>query len=645
MIDLILGTAGHIDHGKTALVHALTGVDTDRLPEEKRRGITIDLGFAELLLGDFRLGIVDVPGHERFVRNMLAGASGIDVALLVIAADDSIKPQTREHLEILRLLDLEQGVIALTKCDLVEDEWLQLVESEVRDFVAGTFLAQAPLVRVSAHTGQGLDELRAAVLSAARQAAQMPRMGRIAGPFRMAIDRCFTMAGHGAVVTGSISSGRVQVGDTLTIEPGGLAVRVRGIQNHERSVEQAHRGQRTALNLAGVHHDQIHRGQEVATPGHLAPSRRLTVHLGLLESVPRPLKNRDRVRAHLGAAELMASVVLLDRDRLEPGNTGLAQLVVSEPVVAVWGQPFVVRSESPVATLGGGHVLYPDAVRVRRSDQESVERLSDLRSTDETRRASAALFLNGLQTWRSEELPRTAGVRDVASVTARLKEAGDLFELRLSPTRTLGVHRRVFALLGERLLAALEAIHDHEPLKTMFDRTRLASRFAYLDTPGLFDAALSALERTGQVRVSGERVGLSGRGPKLSKNEQKLLEQLVDSLRRAGFPPPSVQELQAAAVKNRDAVPQLLALAATDGVLVEVAAGYYLHESTDQALKEKLAQPLSEPDGLTAAGIRDILGGTRKHIIPYCEYLDRTGFTRRAGDHRFLAQARTAAAP
>jgi selenocysteine-specific elongation factor len=324
--DLILGTAGHIDHGKTTLIKALTGTDTDRLPEEKKRGITIELGFTELDLGTFRLGIVDVPGHERFVRNMLAGATGIDLALLVVAADESVKQQTREHFEILKLLDVPTGVIALTKSDLPDADWLELVEDDVQQLVAESFLADAPIVRVSALTGQGMPELHQALTTAAEQAAAERATRPTGGPFRMAIDRVFSIAGHGTVVTGSVSSGTASVGDELIVEPGAVAVRVRGLQNHDRPVEQVHVGQRAALNLGGIHHDEVQRGQEVATPGHLIPAKLLSVRLQLLPSSPRPLKNRARVRLHLGTAELMASVVLSSSSatrRWRPGGSRL----------------------------------------------------------------------------------------------------------------------------------------------------------------------------------------------------------------------------------------------------------------------------------------------------------------------------------
>jgi selenocysteine-specific elongation factor len=388
--DLILGTAGHIDHGKTALIRALTGDDLDRLPEEKQRGITIELGFTHLDLGEYRLGIVDVPGHERFVRNMLAGATGMDLALLVVAADDSIKPQTREHLEILKLLRLEAGAIAVTKCDLVESDWIDLVEEEIRELVEGTFLEDAPLVRVSSVTGQGVDALRDALLNAADRAAQSRIRGLIEAPFRMAIDRCFTISGYGTVVTGSASSGRAAVGQELVIEPGNLTVRVRGLQNHERAVDEIHRGQRAAINLAGIHHADIRRGHELASPGHLVPSRLITASLSLLDSSPRPLKNRSRVRVHVGTAELLARVSLLDRDQLKPGETAPAQLFLNDLAVTTWSQPLVVRSESPVITIGGGRVLDPNAERLRKPDDVVIRLVEDLSSPDPIRPTRSA---------------------------------------------------------------------------------------------------------------------------------------------------------------------------------------------------------------------------------------------------------------
>jgi len=646
-IDLILGTAGHIDHGKTALVKALTGTDTDRLPEEKQRGITIELGFAELLLGEFRLGIVDVPGHERFVRNMLAGATGTDLALLVVAADDSVKPQTREHLEILRLLKLDNGVIALTKCDLptsqeLGPEWIELVEEEVRDLVAGTFLADAPLIRTSTVTGQGIDELRIALTEAAKKAAASNRR-RTAGPFRMAIDRVFTVAGHGTVVTGSVLSGQARLGNELVIEPGEFKVRIRGLENHGRTVEEIKRGQRAAVNLAGVHHEELGRGHELASPGHLVPSRRLSVRMNLLPSAPRPLKNRARVRIHVGTAELMARVVLLDRDQLDPGDWSPVQVFLNRPAVTTWSQPLVVRSESPVATIGGGQVLDPHAPKLRRRQQPILQRLADLWTDDDAVRASAALFFAGWRPWQPEDLSRTAGADDVEGVCRTLADRGDLVEIVVSPTRTIRIHRAVLEELSQRVQAVLKKLHQEYPLQPLLDRSRLAGRFAYLGNGALLAALLQRMAAENLITLSDRGVALAGHGPKLSPKERELIGQIVEIYRQSGYQPPSAAQIKEQvsgnqAPGNQARVAELIKLAVSESRLVQISPEYHLHAELEQKLRATLAERLSGGQGLTVSQIREMLETTRKYAVPLCEYLDRIGFTKRQGDLRVLRE-------
>jgi selenocysteine-specific elongation factor len=634
--DLILGTAGHIDHGKTALVRALTGVNTDRLPEEQKRGITIELGFAQLELGEYRLGIVDVPGHERFVRNMLAGATGMDLALLVVAADDSVKPQTREHLEILRLLNLETGVIAITKADLADPDWIELVEDEVRTLTAGTFLADAPLVRTSALSGLGLDALRTALAVAAQRAARSQRMAMIRAPLRMAIDRSFTIAGHGTVVTGSISSGRVRLGDELVIEPGAVPVRVRGLQNHDRTVDEVHRGQRAAINLAGIRHEAIGRGQELATPGHLVPSRLLTATLSLLASAARPLKHRSRVRVHVGTAELLATVALLDRPSLGPGDSAPAQLFLNGEAVTTWSQPLVIRSESPLETIGGGRVLDPHALRLRKPDDTTLRLLTDLQSPETLRRAAAALYFAGWRDWQASDLVRLAGIDTPAEVYQTLVQQGQVREIAVSPTRTRRVHRLVLEQLETRVEATLRKLHERHPLRSQLDRSQLAAALSYVDD-AVLAAVLSDLRRAGRVQQAGDRVALTGCGPKLSQNEGKLLQELIQTFRQTGIQSPSVEECQRQTAKSQPSVRPLLALAAANGDLVEVAAGYYLHRDVDRELQALLGERLSGGRSATLSELRELLATTRKYAVPYCEYLDRIGFTRRDGDRRSLA--------
>ena len=409
MFDLILGTAGHIDHGKTALVKALTGRDTDRLPEEKRRGITIELGFAELVLGDYRLGIVDVPGHERFVRQMLAGATGMDLAMLVVAADDSVKPQTREHMDVLRMLDVRHGVIALTKCDLAASEWIELVEQEVRELAAGSFLEDAPLIRTSAVTREGLPELRRVLQEVAVSAAAELPGDWDQVPFRMAVDRAFSLPGHGTIVTGSVASGRAAAGETLELQPVGTSVRIRTLHNHDRPVESVQRGQRAAVNLAGMELEGLPRGFELASPGYLRPSHWVTVHLHALPSSPRPIKHRSRVRVHLGTTEMLASLSLLEGPAIAPGEESWGQLYFPESIACLWNQPFVIRAESPLQTIGGGRVLVPVASKLRRPTECDRLHLDELRSSDPDQRLAAAIYFQPLTEGTRQDGYRLAG--------------------------------------------------------------------------------------------------------------------------------------------------------------------------------------------------------------------------------------------
>lgn len=636
--DLILGTAGHIDHGKTSLIRALTGVDTDRLPEEKRRGITIELGFAELTLDGYRLGIVDVPGHERFVRQMLAGATGMDMALLVVAADDSVKPQTREHLDVLRMLALPAGVIALTKADLADPDWMELVEDEIRDAVRGTCFERAPIIRTSAMTGQGMEQLKTALQHAAAEVAERTTQRRLA-PFRMAIDRAFTVAGHGTVVTGSVSSGTASVGDSLLVEPGEITVRIRGLQNHDRDVQAVHAGQRAAVNLAGIRHDQVDRGHELAAIGHLVPSRLLTVWLDVLPSAPRPIRARDRVRLHLGTAEVLATVQPLSVDRLAPGQQGPVQLFLRDPVVATWNQPFVLRSESPVATIAGGRLLVPNAQKLRRPSPLVLERLDDLRSPDPMRRSAAAVFFTPPETWDASWLMRTAGVVDADGVLAALLQAKQVVRLNASSHRKLYLHADRLAEYADRVQRVLGHWHDQNPLQSMFARASLAQAFRYFGDDAVLGAVLDQMTRSGVVRGTDSRVGLSERAPQLSKNERLTLEQLLTRFRNAGTQPPSLAECEAAADKHRKSVRSLIALAVSDGELVEVGAGMFLHAEVERQVRAELRGAFETQPELTVSEIKDLLGTTRKYAVPLCEYLDRIGFTARAGDRRRLSDA------
>lgn len=640
MIDLILGTAGHIDHGKSTLIKRLTGIDPDRLPEEKRRGITIELGFAELTVDDYRFGIVDVPGHEKFVRQMLAGATGMDLALLVVAADDSVKPQTREHLDVLKMLELKAGVIALTKCDVADSDWLELVEEEVRELVSDSFLASAPLVRTSAQTGEGIEELKTSLVAAAERAADST-VRRINAPFRMAIDRCFTLPGHGTVATGSVASGKATVGDKLMIEPGATEVRVRTLHNHDRDVQQIHAGQRAAVNLAGIHHNEIQRGHELCAIGHLVPTRLVTAQVDLLPSAPKPLKRRGNVRVHLGTAEVLASVVPLESETIEPGERGWVQLFLREPVVCSWQQPFVIRMESPMITIGGGRIGVPVAAKLTKPSPETVARLQDLFAKEPQQRIAAAIYFGPPEPSGIIDLARTAGVdEDPADHLAALRKDGTLVPLgNASVGKRMWLHAARLDEYAGRVEAVLEQLHEANPLKSMFERSVLANTFNYLGDDAILTAVLERMTKAKRIRLTARGVGLASRAPKLTKAERTLLADLIQKYRDAGFQPPTIKELEADEPKHQKSIRPLVALAASDGELVEFGENLLMHAEVEQQLRDKLTEAFRDTDELTISEIRELLGTTRKFAVPMCAYLDRMGVTVRDGDIRRLAMS------
>jgi selenocysteine-specific elongation factor len=634
-MNLVLGTAGHIDHGKTALVRALTGVDTDRLPAEKQRGITIDLGFASLDLGDdLELALIDVPGHERFIRNMLAGASGLDLAMLVVAADDSVMPQTREHMQILTLLGLSSGVVALTKCDLVDPSWLELVEEDIRSLVRGTFLDGAAIVRTSAVTGAGLDELR----SALRAACTAVKPATDPGLFRMAIDRSFTLAGHGTVVTGTVASGTVAVGDELQWQPIGRSVRVRGLHRHDRPIESIGRGSRAAINLVGVHHTEIIRGHELATPGYLEATRVVTVDLAVSSDAGRPLKHRERYKLHIGTAEVSAVLSLLERAEPSEGESRLAQLLLAEPVVAVHGQPFVLRIESPPATIGGGRVIGPSLRRLRRTDQAAIARLERLRSKDSEARLRGALAFIGLNAWTERRICAITGLNgpQIASSLASLTASGALVDLPVGPRRTVRVLDESVAALEDRVLRALARLHEAHPRQSTIPRARLEAALPDLDNKPLVAGLLDRLKERGKLIGDPRTVALPGHEPKLSQGERKLKLELTAAIKAGGFSPPEVADLSALAGPRAPAVPELLALLCDEQHAVEISSNLYLDADVERDLRRRVRERLSGGGTLTMSELRELLGTTRKYSVPIGEYLDRIGLTRRDGDVRML---------
>ncbi len=631
----ILGTAGHIDHGKTALVRALTGVDTDRLPQERQRGMTIDIGFARLELDGFELGIVDVPGHERFVRNMLAGATANDLAMLIIAADDSVMPQTREHLAILKLLDVQHGVIVITKCDLVDEELLEMVEQEARKLVEGTFLADAPLVRTAATKGMGIEALRSTLSDVCRRIAA-PVEGSL---LRLAVDRAFVMQGQGTVVTGSVASGSLSVSDEVQWLPARKTLRVRSLESHGRPVERVRRGQRAAIGLVGVHHKEILRGHELATPGYLKPTRLLTTDVTVLDNSPRPLKHRAKVRLHLGSGQTVAIVSLLHDQALYPGRSAVAQLFTAEPVAAVCGQPFILRSLSPVATLGGGRVLQPLARRVPKRRARQFEFVEGLGSQGPALRADAAIYACGTAPWSDLDLCRDAKLQphQVPGLLEDLTASGVLIELPIAPNRTARLHRRVVAMWEQRTLDAIAAYHGEKPLHTAMPRRVLVERLHLADEEGLLQCLLQRLDADAKVALRHDAVSLAGFQPKLSAQQRQLYETAIAAYQAGGFQPPAPDQIAQKAGSAVAAVRQMIDLAVDQGELKHLGGGLYLAAAVESDLRQRVQQRLAGGRTMTVSQIRDVLGTSRKFAVPICEYLDRIGLTRRTGDLRTLA--------
>jgi len=637
MKHIVMGTAGHVDHGKTALIKCLTGVDTDRLKEEKERGITIELGFASLSLPDGRiLGVVDVPGHERFVRNMLAGAAGIDLVVLVIAADEGVMPQTREHLQICTLLGIRKGFVALTKIDTVDEEWLTLVREDVHEFLQGTFLEDAPVVPVSSLTGAGFSEL---IETIARVADEVEEAVDI-GLFRLPVDRVFTMKGFGTVVTGTLTSGKVATGEEVEIYPVGLRARVRGIQVHNQPVDTAEAGQRTAVNLQGVDRVVIERGYLLAGKGALVASQRLDCVCRYLSGAGRKLKNRTLVRLHTGTSEVMARMILLDHDELEPGEEANAQLVLDAPLAVVAGDRFVVRSYSPATTIGGGVILDPLPVKHRRFVEGVREEFRFLSCGTEVEKMAVVMARAGIGGISGPRLVLRTGIRP-AELRRRLEEMFSLRSAILIDRDELRVlSGPVYARLQARIMEELKGYHERFPLQGGISREELRTTLGMDDGTGqkIFSMALRELEKRGELIAEKDHVRLSGHHVQLKGEMGDLRESIADMYLREGLSPPTVKELQERFPERKKEIASLIQVMTREGELVRISEDLNFHRDVLARLRENYRKHLEREGKATPASFRELTGLTRKFIIPLMEYFDMAKLTMRAGDHRILRE-------
>ena len=631
-MPVIMGTAGHIDHGKTTLVKALTGIDCDRLSEEKKRGITIELGFAHLDLGgDERVGIVDVPGHEKFVKNMVAGAAGVDFVTLVIAADEGIMPQTREHLEICQLLGVSAGLVAITKIDMVDEEWLEMVKEEVAAYLEPTFLGGAPVVPVSAHTGQGLDDLKKGI--AGLLAEFTPK--RRSDLFRIPVDRVFTMKGHGTVVTGTMVSGSVALGEDVVVYPAGLESKVRGLQSHGEIVEHALAGRRTAVNLAGLEVDDIRRGDVLARPGTLFPSDVWDVELTVLESSRLPLKHRREIHFHHGAREVLARVHLLDRDEIAPGDTAVCQMRFKEPLAGVYGDRVVLRSFSPLRAFAGGRIICPAGHKVKRfSDAvEVVKRLADdapevVAATQLELAGAEGLTFEELLTMTNQEskaLEKTLGVLGG-------QQKAVLFD---KEARRYGGGELVQSL-ADGLLAHLAAFHKKDSMKPGVQRGELASSWGRDLPPKLFHFILEKLLKKGDVVAEQDILRLKDHKVSLASDQAKVRETLLAAYRDGGFTPPNLKDvLEPLGLDFKQAAP-VLKLLQDQGELVRVKDDMYYHRPALEEIKERMVGFFADHQEMSAPEFKDLTGLSRKYLIPVLEYFDKEKITVRVGDVRHL---------
>jgi selenocysteine-specific elongation factor len=636
MRNIVVGTAGHIDHGKSALVEALTGTHPDRLEEEKRRGITLDIGFAFLELGDVSLGFVDVPGHERFVRNMLAGASGFDLVLLVIAADESIKPQTREHFEICRLLGIPRGLVVLTKCDLVEPEVLELVRLEAQEFVGGSFLDGAPIVAVSAKTGAGLDELR-------RQLAQIAHETPLKDAsryFRLPIDRAFAMKGFGTVVTGTLIAGEVKAEDEVELFPTKRRLRVRGVQSGGKPVASASAGQRTALNLAGIEHQEVSRGMILAAPKRFEAASRLDVRIVLLASARR-LKHGARVHFHHGSSEAIAEVRLFGGRELAPASTALAQLRLAGATLALPGDRFILRQFSPVVTIGGGTVLHLPRGRPLRVLQAFSFLEVQERGLGGDLPAQAAA-LEAIVSWSAEgsalaDLVARTGwpEEEIRRIVQYLAAQGKLRVVAEQPL--LAVASTVVASCADRLLNEVERFHRADPLAEAISKEDLRTRCAAALRPDIFRAALEDAVSAGKLAIAGDLVKRAGRSIQLQPGEARAKDQIEREFARGGLAAPAIEAVLATLPLEMNQAQRILQLLLRERVLLKISNDLVLHHDAVDHLRQLLAEyKKTRGDRLAVADFKELAGVTRKYAIPLLEYFDRTGVTRRVGDYRVI---------
>ena len=617
MKQIILGTAGHIDHGKTSLIKAVSGIDTDRLKEEKQRGITIELGFASLDLPNGQhVGIVDVPGHEKFVKNMVAGATGIDIVAMVIAADEGVMPQTREHMEICPLLGVQHGFVVMTKTDMVDEEWLELAIDDIQSFTQDSFLEGQPIVPVSSVTGDGIPkfiETLQAICAAVPERKQT-------GLFRLPVDRVFTMKGFGTVITGSLVSGKIAVGETIAIYPSLIKSKVRGIQVHNQSVNEALAGQRTAINFQGLDMAAVNRGDVLARPDTLSPSYMADLSFQYLSSAAKPLKSRTRIRFHTGTSEIMGNLILLDRDELLPGDTAAVQVRLDTPVTLVKEDRYVIRSYSPVRTIGGGQILNPIPTKHKRFRTEITDALNDLETMSPEGVIGFHARQAGFRGTEHNELRLVTNLPDkkLDTATSALLSRRDL--IMVDRERRLYVHADTYAYLRQMVLDQLATYHAKNPLKAGMPREELRSKFPAHIHPKLAPQVLNQMLKNEELAAEEDTIRLPAHRVSLAVDQSQLREKIVQAYQRGGITPPYFKEIcQSLNVEARDAR-DVLQLLVEENELIKVKEDLYFQHGAIDDLKKRLVAFLRDKGAINTPEFKEMTGASRKYVIPLAEY-------------------------
>jgi selenocysteine-specific elongation factor len=622
---VILGTAGHIDHGKSSLVKALTGTDPDRLKEEKERGITIDLGFADLTYTDgLSVGIVDVPGHERLIKNMLAGAGGIDILLMVIAADEGIMPQSREHLDICNILKVKRGIIALTKSDLVDHDWLELVKEEVREFARGTFLENAEIIAVSSSTGQNIDKLKENIKTLAMSVEPKSE----GGMFRLPVDRIFTLKGFGTVVTGTAISGSISIDKNVEILPRGIKTKVRGLQSHGKDIRTAHAGQRVAMNLQGVAKEDIHRGDVVAIPKKLKTTSFVDAEIEILKDAAIPsLKTSSLVHFHTGTTELTGRIVLYGKNEIKPGEKSFCQLRFQEPITVMEGDRYIIRRFSPLMTIGGGEIL--DVSPKRRKRDERIKDLEILEEGSIKDKLSVKILQSGLNGTTTTDLAGSMKIEtpELQREITDLEKRGDLLrcEGRL-------IHKDKVGDFCKKVIELLADYHASHPLRPGMSKEELRATFKGIEQK-LFE---SLLGQVSDVIMERENVRLKTFTISLSEDKRVLKDKIMKLLEQSGFQPPSKEELARSVTVKPQELNELLRIMASEKSLVRITDAIYMPATKHSLMMERLKDFFSKKPEMTVGEFRDILNTSRKYALPFLEYLDSNRITLRVGEVRKL---------